>query len=590
MHTKTTGEALLEKKLLNFIAVGPLVFIPLLVIVILFFAIRYNQFQLEQSVQEITNAYVNTQKSISLAKVKNAAKVIEYKRSMTKELLKEKVKTRVESAYAVAKNIYEQNKASHHSHKEIQKMIIDSLRPLLWNRNESFIFILDHEGVFYLAPDYLRHLEGKSIIDFQDATGRYVIREEIALVKTQGEGALWDTFTRPGYDPDLQFEQLAYVKDFGAYNWYFGSSEYLDTMTKEMEKEAVDLLRNLSKDKDSYFFIMNETGDVIMHGHDASQEGKNALNLKDVDGKAFIEELLHHAKSGIDSFVDYRWENPKTKKTEHKNSIAQKVPNSEWVVGSGFYMDELDTIIASKKEELYQKNSENYRSIVYISIVLLLFSFFLSYKVSMMLRNRLSSYAKTVEAKNEELTEFNLSLEKKVYERTEELHEAYKKMKQLAVTDTLTGIYNRYYFNSALEKEIYRAHRYERSFALLMFDLDYFKNVNDTYGHAVGDRVLLSVSNLVASCLRESDIFARIGGEEFVIILPETGEELSLEIAERIRKNVEAHSFEPVKQMTISIGLVRHRPEEGLEELLKRVDSALYTAKNSGRNRVIVGD
>jgi diguanylate cyclase (GGDEF)-like protein len=158
------------------------------------------------------------------------------------------------------------------------------------------------------------------------------------------------------------------------------------------------------------------------------------------------------------------------------------------------------------------------------------------------------------------------------------------------VTDTLTGIYNRYYFNSALEKEIHRAHRYERSFALLMFDLDHFKNVNDTYGHAVGDRVLVSLSNLVASCLRESDIFARIGGEEFVIILPETGEELSLEIAERIRKNVEAHSFEPVKKVTISIGLVRHRPEEDLEELLKRVDSALYAAKNSGRNRVIVGD
>jgi predicted PurR-regulated permease PerM len=119
MHTKTTGEALLEKKLLNFIAVGPLVFIPFLVIVILFFAIRYNQFQLKQSVQEITNSYVNTQKNVALAKVENAARLIEYKRSMTKELLIERVKTRVQSAHAVAKNIYEQNKASPHGPKEI---------------------------------------------------------------------------------------------------------------------------------------------------------------------------------------------------------------------------------------------------------------------------------------------------------------------------------------------------------------------------------------------------------------------------------------------------------------------------------------
>ncbi|MBE0499748.1 MAG: cache domain-containing protein [Campylobacterales bacterium] len=589
MHTKSTAETLLEKKLLNFIAVGPLIFIPFVVILILFFVIRYNQLQLEQSVKEITSSYINTQKSISLAKVENAAKLIEYKRSMTKELLREKVKTRVESAYAVAKNIYAQNKAIH-TDKEIQKMIIDSLRPLLWNRNESFIFILDHDGVFYLAPDYLRHLEGKSIIDFQDATGRYVIREEIALVKTQGEGALWDTFIRPGYDPDMQFEQLAYVKDFGAYNWYFGSSEYLDTMTKEMEKEAVDLLRNLSKEKSSCFFIMNEAGDVIMHGHDASLEGKNALAFKDANGRAFVEEMIENARSGKLAFVDYKWENPETNVIEHKNSVSRKVPNSDWIVGSGFCMDELDTIIASKKEELYEKNNTNYRRIVYFSTVLLLFSVLLSYKISMMLRKRLSSYAKTVEAKNRELTELNQSLEKKVYERTEELHDAYIKMKHLAVTDTLTGIYNRYYFNTALEKEIYRAHRYERSFALLMFDLDHFKKINDTYGHAIGDMVLLTLSNLVVSCLRESDIFARIGGEEFIIILPETGEELSLEIAERIRKNIESYSFEPVKKVTISIGLVRHKSEEGLEELLRRVDSALYEAKNSGRNRVIVGD
>ncbi len=584
MRSLYKNDAQLEKKLLNFIAIGPLVFIPFLVIVILFFAIRYNQFQLEQSVEEIKSSYINTQKNVVLSKVESAVKLIEYKRSMTKELLKEKVKTRVESAYAVAKNIYEQNKDSHDT-KKIQKIIIDSLRPLLWNRSEGFIFILDLDGIFYLAPDYLRHLEGKSIIDFQDATGRYVIREEIALVKTQGEGYLWDTFTRPGYSPDIQFEQLAYVKKFGAFNWYFGSSEYMNSMTKEMEKEAVNLLRSLSSENSSYFFIMNDAGDIIMHGQDASLEGKNALSLRDTDGK----ELLHNAKRNTPSFVEYRWKNPKTKKIEYKNTIVEKVPNSDWIVGSGFYMDELETIIASKKTELYETNRANYEKIIYISIALLLISFLLSYKISKMLRRKLSSYATTVEAKNSELTELNQSLEKKVYERTQELHDAYKKMKQLAITDTLTGIYNRYHFNTALEKEIYRAHRYERSFALLMFDLDHFKKVNDSYGHAVGDTVLIRTCNLVAACLRESDIFARVGGEEFMIILPETQEDVALEIAERIRKSVETHSFVPIKQVTISIGLVRNRPDEDLEKLLNRVDSALYAAKNSGRNRVSLG-
>ncbi len=125
-----------------------------------------------------------------------AVDIMIYERSTIEERLKEKVKDRVKQAYEIGQNIYKQN-IHKNSEAQVKKMITDALRPMIWNEGESFIFILDKNGVSALAPEYLKNFEQKSIIDFKDATGRYVIKEEIALVKKEGEGFLWDTFTRP---------------------------------------------------------------------------------------------------------------------------------------------------------------------------------------------------------------------------------------------------------------------------------------------------------------------------------------------------------------------------------------------------------
>ena len=193
-----------------------------------------------------------------------------------------------------------------------------------------------------------------------------------------------------------------------------------------------------------------------------------------------------------------------------------------------------------------------------------------------------------LQGKNDELTALNLSLEQLVEKRTEELKKAYKEMKEIAIKDSLTKIYNRYFFNDALENEIHRANRYNSNFSLCMFDLDHFKRVNDSYGHDAGDKVLKDTARIIKKHLRESDIFARVGGEEFMILFPKTTLDDSSRIARRILNSIQKHQFETVGGVTLSIGLVAYRPEEGKEELLKRVDNALYEAKESGRDRVIV--
>jgi diguanylate cyclase (GGDEF)-like protein/PAS domain S-box-containing protein len=163
-----------------------------------------------------------------------------------------------------------------------------------------------------------------------------------------------------------------------------------------------------------------------------------------------------------------------------------------------------------------------------------------------------------------------------------------EKLQQLATVDSLTGIYNRYKTNEEIEIEIGRSNRYDENFALAMFDIDHFKKVNDTYGHEIGDYVLQEISAVVTQEIRESDRFGRWGGEEFILILPKLSKEEALHVSEKLRGKIESHDFKDVGRITISIGVSIFEPSDTKESLLKRVDNALYKAKDEGRNRVVL--
>ena len=164
------------------------------------------------------------------------------------------------------------------------------------------------------------------------------------------------------------------------------------------------------------------------------------------------------------------------------------------------------------------------------------------------------------------------------------------KLYQQASCDPLTGLSNRNYFQRELSKFVSLGLRYNRVFSVMMLDIDFFKKVNDTYGHNVGDNVLKMVANILTSNMRDNDVAARFGGEEFIILLPETSLNETVAVAERIRMTIESCNLKPFgcqHGITISIGISEF-PLHGIsnEELVKRSDGALYEAKTSGRNRV----
>ncbi len=168
-----------------------------------------------------------------------------------------------------------------------------------------------------------------------------------------------------------------------------------------------------------------------------------------------------------------------------------------------------------------------------------------------------------------------------------QLYLAQKELKKQSYIDPLTKTNNRRSYEKKITKLIALHKRYTTSFSVIMYDIDDFKKINDTYGHNVGDKVLIEMSALVQSTLRVNDSLCRIGGEEFIILLPETSQESALRVAEKIRSNVEneLHTIEN-KSITISIGVCEVRENDTEDTLFIRVDSLLYDSKRNGKNRV----
>lgn len=168
----------------------------------------------------------------------------------------------------------------------------------------------------------------------------------------------------------------------------------------------------------------------------------------------------------------------------------------------------------------------------------------------------------------------------------------FREAQEMAFTDPLTGLFNRRHFFTMARNEFTRSQRYARPLALLMIDIDRFKDFNDRYGHFTGDQVLAGLAQRFRDSLRAVDLIGRYGGEEFIVMLPETGGQQAIEVAERLRRRVEAFAIETGKgplSVTVSLGVAVYTPDcDRLETLIDQADRALYEAKNTGRNQVMM--
>jgi diguanylate cyclase (GGDEF)-like protein/hemerythrin-like metal-binding protein len=196
--------------------------------------------------------------------------------------------------------------------------------------------------------------------------------------------------------------------------------------------------------------------------------------------------------------------------------------------------------------------------------------------------------AQTVDLPAGSMLIFDDASDDEVLRQLDQLQTQVSALRRLCSTDVLTGAGNRRHFEEVVAAELERSVRYRQSVSLILIDIDHFKRVNDTCGHQAGDSVLRELVSVARKTIRSIDMLFRWGGEEFVVIAASTGYRGSAAVAEKFREAVEAHRFQGVGSVTVSLGVAEHLAPESAETWFRRLDDALYRAKDSGRNRVWV--
>ena len=348
------------------------------------------------------------------------------------------------------------------------------------------------------------------------------------------------------------------------------------------------------------FAVRHESGDALFavplkYDHNAAltrRIAKDKLDIPIIQALLGNETLMHHAP-------DYR---------------------GEPVMASTRYLSELDWGLVAKvnESEVQRLVSQNYVIIYLAEFVLIfisvIFGVILAFIIARPMEN-LSRHAEKISKGEREpplesrgwyevkeltthfsrmiatLQEFSEQLQSRVEARTQELNEANKKLELLSLQDPLTGLYNRRFFDEHLKREYERATRYQHAFTVVMIDVDLFKSINDTYGHAVGDEVLKEIASYLKLATRATDVVARIGGEEFCVLLPECQPNAARAFFERVRidlAQIQYQAEDEQFQATCSFGVASlNELSSSHEELLSWADTALYQAKERGRNQVV---
>ena len=190
--------------------------------------------------------------------------------------------------------------------------------------------------------------------------------------------------------------------------------------------------------------------------------------------------------------------------------------------------------------------------------------------------------------KKDEFAHMAKLINKQIAQTTDFMKEEESKLKDFAEVDELTGIYNRRKFNDLVTYHINEFKRYKTEFSLIFIDLDNFKKINDTYGHPIGDTILQKFAQITKDNIRDIDIFARWGGEEFILLLPNTDIDNAYIVSEKIRKSIENYHSSLIGSFTVSLGISSITPNDTKESLLKRADVALYKAKKEGKNKTVI--
>ncbi|MGJ0300148.1 sensor domain-containing diguanylate cyclase [Aliarcobacter cryaerophilus] len=522
--------------------------------------------------------------------------LIKYKEELLRKTVEDRLINRVNQAYNLAMNIYETNKETK-TENEIKYLIATSINDLKFKDNDSYFFINSNKGQAILFDNKITLDKYVDVWDLKDSNDDYIIQIQAKIAKEQKEGFVTNKFIKPNSKDEVQYLKLSYVKLFEPFDWHIGIGEYIDDLTKNTQEEILDWLNTIKYKNSSYSFLNTTDGYTLIF------EGKK-VEPKPHPSPEIFNRLLEISKNQNGDFFKYKYKKPNSNEEFDKISFVKQYENYNWIIGCGVYLDEIEKELQRKEEIFKEHINEQIISILIIFLFILVAIYFISKYIAdfinININNLVKAFSKAsldnkkIDTEKLTYTEFVI-LANNLNETLENKNNLEKELQNLSITDELTQLYNRRFFNSKIEEEINRAKRENKYLCLMVLDIDFFKQYNDTYGHQKGDFVLQEISKVLKNRTnRASDFAFRIGGEEFAILVNLEKNKIS-EFAEAIKNDIEnlkiEHSGNKVsKYVTTSIGVNFKQADElkNIDELFKVADDNLYEAKRSGRNCVVI--
>ncbi len=480
-------------------------------------------------------------------------------RRSSETVLKDDLRQQVEHAVQIAAAIHDREQGRRPA-AEIRQLIVETLRPLRFFGGSGYFFIDDLAGNCVLLPINPEH-EGTSLLDNRDADGRYIMRDLLAAV---------DNPQRSGYTryrwyaperPEEMAEKIAYAQVFEPLGWLIGTGEYLYKVEQQLQQQALQQLRATRIGDNGYIAVIDGSGQVLLSPSSPHAEGRHVSSLP-AEEQAVIHSILATSRNG-GGFTRYQWRSLGQPELVSKLSLVSNLEEWDWILVSGVYLDALESRLAERQRNLEEGLHADLRTTALALLLVMVLALALALGLSRWLGLRFSRYQQDIAS-------------------------GHARLRLLAETDPLTQLPNRANLSSRLEAAIERARQAGQLLAVLFIDLDRFKNINDSLGHAVGDELLVQVAQRLRQTLRASDTISRLGGDEFVILIEQLSHsEQVARVANKLLQACNGHYplAEHELAITLSIGIALY-PADGLDgdTLLKHADTAMYHAKASGRD------
>ena len=543
-----------DKNIINVIKYSPIVMMLCFAFVMGILIYQENKSALERDIKGLSSDFIAEQKLLLKNNVDTLSKRITYEKNSGMEQLEYDLKERVLEAYDIAQSIYRNN-------SELPKDILgerikDALRDIRFNNGRGYFFARTFDGISVLQPIY-PNLEGRSVIGLNNANGSMVIKSMAETMEGKDESIYQWSFPKPG-NYNKTYLKAGYIKRFKPLNWFIGTGEYLKDFESTLQKKLLNTIRANNSYNSYSYYIVNDNKQYISHtyNHLIGQTAKS--DMIDFSNTFSIPPTGLFVNS-TDKFFN--------KLGLLTGSITYVSYNKEWqwTIVSTIDLSEFNQYFIDRKAMLENENEDTLFKVMMFSGILTLLLTSFSFLVSHNTAKRFKSYQHHI-----------LKNMKKLEKNEEQLN-------FLAYHDPLTRLPNRRALEETINEEILKCQESSTQMAIMFFDLDDFKKINDHYGHGTGDALLVALGKEFNDLLSPLDRVFRFGGDEFIFCFPQLKD-----ISQAITKvNKIQHVFNDEIEVCGnklhirgSIGIATY-PNDALtaSELLRKADLVLYKSK-----------